>query len=32
MEYTFVNFGEAPEIALPSAYEEYTDGGEYEAE
>lgn len=29
MEYTFINFGEAPEILLPSAYEEYSDGGEY---
>lgn len=27
--YTFINFGEAPEIVLPSAYDEYTDGGEY---
>lgn len=30
--YTFVNFGEAPEIVLPSAYSEYTDGGEYTIE
>lgn len=30
--YTFINFGEKPEIVLPSAYEEYTDGGEYTVE
>lgn len=31
-EYEFVNFGTAPDIKLPSAYEEYEDGGEYVAE
>lgn len=30
--YTFVNFGEKPQIVLPSAYDEYTDGGEYTAQ
>ena len=29
-EYSFINFGEAPEITLDSPAEEYIDGGEYQ--